>query len=153
MSIIRVTKDAELWIRAGVYAVRIDAGCHGLGFPAKLEIDEKETGDYRYILITERGKPVATCRIHLLDETTAKIERVAVVRDYQKTGKGREAIEGAESWLKELGIRKVIIDSREEVTGFYEKLGYTVNPKVDLNKPGPDGTPVFVRQTRTEKVL
>ena len=30
----------------------------------------------------------------------------------------------AEAWIKELGYSLIVLESREEVVGFYEKLGY-----------------------------
>jgi GNAT superfamily N-acetyltransferase len=73
--------------------------------------------------------------LHIVDEKTAKIERVAVIADYRKQGVGREVILEAEKWLTDMGIEKVIITSREEAVGFYEKLGYTV----DWNKKEEGG--------------
>ncbi len=45
-------------------------------------------------------------------------------------GVGRRVIEEAEAWAKELGIRRVVITSQKHAVGFYERLGYTVNPDI-----------------------
>lgn len=43
----------------------------------------------------------------------------------------------AEDWAGELGARKVIITSQTQAVGFYERLGYTVNPDIVLHSPIP----------------
>ena len=37
---------------------------------------------------------------------------------------GAMAVREAEKWIAECGYKKIVIDSRLEATGFYEKLGY-----------------------------
>jgi GNAT superfamily N-acetyltransferase len=64
-----------------------------------------------------------------LDEDTAKIERVCVLKQWRGKDFGKQAITAAEQWFKESGIRKIIIKSRDEVVGFYEKLGYAADWK------------------------
>jgi ribosomal protein S18 acetylase RimI-like enzyme len=56
---------------------------------------------------------------------------------YQKTGLGKEVVEAAETWLSERGVWKVNLMVREdnaEACGFYEKLGYNVNPVISFAK-------------------
>lgn len=31
----------------------------------------------------------------------------------------------AEQWIRELGYRKIVLESRDVAVGFYERLGYT----------------------------
>jgi GNAT superfamily N-acetyltransferase len=81
----------------------------------------------KYILLLVDGLPVATCRPRMLDADTAKIERVCVTEAFRSRDFGKQAIRAAEQWLKESGVRKIIINSRDEVAGFYEKLGYTAD--------------------------
>lgn len=71
------------------------------------------------------------CRIAFPDEKTGKIERVCVVREKQKGGYGRILIQEAENWLKEYGVNHIVISSQDRAAGFYEKLGYQLNPEVD----------------------
>ena len=56
---------------------------------------------------------------------------VAVAPDVQKQGLGKQAVRAAETWLGERGVWKVNLLLRAEnatVKGFYESLGYEVNP-------------------------
>ena len=39
----------------------------------------------------------------------------------------------AEKWLKEYGVDHIVITSQDRAAGFYEKLGYKLNPDADLS--------------------
>jgi len=56
---------------------------------------------------------------------------VAVAPDHRRRGLGRAAVKAAEAWLAARGVWKVNLLVRAEneaVRGFYERLGYEVNP-------------------------
>ena len=56
---------------------------------------------------------------------------VAVDPSFRCKGIGMAAVRAAESWLRERGVWKINLLVRAEnadVRGFYEKLGYEVNP-------------------------
>lgn len=126
MEAIRVT-DKE-WQIAGVHYVRAEAMCKGFGISLEMEFGEDEPGD-EYILVLDGIHPVSTCRVHQLDESTGKIERVATLSEYRGKHYGAKAIWSAEEWFKERGVKKILINSRTEAVGFYEKLGYVADPK------------------------
>ena len=114
--------------------VRTDAFCLGQNIPIELEFGQDESkDDLQAILLTEDHKPVAGCRIAFPAEKTGKIERVCVVREKQKSGYGRVLIEAAEKWLKEYDVDHIVITSQDRAAGFYEKLGYKLNPDADLS--------------------
>ena len=46
---------------------------------------------------------------------------------------GRVLVEAAEKWLKEYGVDHIVITSQDRAAGFYEKLGYKLNPDADLS--------------------
>ena len=124
METVRVTK--EEWLRAGVHFVRIDSTMYDYDMPLRNEFDT-DGPDSEYILVLDGNFPVSTCRVHVLDGETAQLERVATVRAYQGKGAGRTAVYGAEEWLRERGVKKVKIHSRESAVGFYERCGYSVD--------------------------
>ena len=161
MKAIRVTKESE---RAGVHYVRVEAMVLGFGCSLNGEFGE-DTPESEYILVTDdEGRPLSTCRIHLLpEEGFAKIERVATVSYARGQGAGRLAITAAEEWIKERGYKKIVITSRDEAVGFYEKLGYKADYSIDARalfppkkKPADDEPkpkhPKFV-VVYTEKIL
>ena len=144
VEIYRIEKGAEAWKYKAYDYVRTEAVCMGQNIPIELEFshDEKEE-DLQAVLLVENHKPVAGCRIAFPDEKTGKIERVCVVREKQKGGYGRILIQEAENWLKEYGINHIVISSQDRAAGFYEKLGYQLNPDADLS--------IYERHHKTEK--
>ena len=50
--------------------------------------------------------------------------RVVVLPEYRGRHLGARAVTEAERWIRELGYRKIVIDSRVVAVGFYEKLDY-----------------------------
>ena len=121
--IYRVEKGSEEWKYKAYDYVRTDAFCCGQNIPIELEFGQDESkDDLQAILLTEDPA-----------EKTGKIERVCVVREKQKSGYGSVLIEAAEKWLKEYGVDHIVITSQDRAAGFYEKLGYKLNPDVDLS--------------------
>ncbi len=59
---------------------------------------------------------------------------------------GRLLIEEAENWIRESGIKKICITSRDEAVGFYEALGY----KADYSRQTDTG---IFKIIYTEKIL
>ena len=88
------------------------------------EFDEHDCNGTKYIVMLDDGYPVATCRFYEVDELSVIIGRLVVLPDYRGQKLGSRVITEAESWIKELGYKKVLIDSRLETIKFYEKLGY-----------------------------
>ena len=119
-----VTNEEPL--RAGVHFVRVESMLYDYDFPLEAEFNT-DGPESEYVLVLDGNFPVSTCRIKYLDPGTAQIERVATVRAYRGQGAGRRAIEAAEQGLRERGIRKVKIHSRECAIGFYERLGYVTD--------------------------
>lgn len=148
MKAIRVEKE---WERAGVYYVRTEAMVLGFDLPLEGEFSDDSRESEYILVVDEQGKPLSTNRLHFLPEKRfAKIERVATVRNARGLGAGRLGIEAAEDWIRERGYDKVVITSREEAKGFYEKLGYTarydMNP--DTLEKKAEGEEIPVRDPR-----
>ena len=62
--------------------------------------------------------------------TTSRVEPAL-----RSTGLGRRMVARAEAWLAALGVRKVnliIRDTNTAVRGFYERLGYDVEPRTQM---------------------
>lgn len=123
MKAIRVKEE---WERAGVYYVRTEAMVFGFDLSLQGEFSDDARNSEYILVVDDKGKPLSTNRLHFLPEKGfAKIERVATVRNARGLGAGNLGIEAAEEWIRERGYEKIVITSREEVKGFYEKLGYT----------------------------
>lgn len=146
MEVKRVEKQ-DIAGQAAAFYVRIQAmNVEEFGIPVQYEIDETEA--HEYIVAYDNEHPIATCRLHYLDGETAKIERVVTLKKYRGTGVGRAIITEAENWLRDAGIRKIIITSRDAAVGFYEKLGYTA----DYDKIKNEDDAIF-KCVYTEKLL
>ncbi|MDR1629517.1 MAG: GNAT family N-acetyltransferase [Oscillospiraceae bacterium] len=141
---INVIEVKEPWHRAGVYYVRTEGMVKGFDIPMNVEFaDDDDTKEYSLLLID--GFPTATCRVRLLDAQTGKIERVCVLESERGKDIGKRLITETERRLKERGVKKIVIYSRDAVVGFYEKLGYAAD--WSNTKDG------FFKEVYTEKVL
>ena len=67
---------------------------------------------------------IAYLQFRLLDDNTAKMQQVAVRKKNQTNGIGRRLVNHSEQFIKNIGVRFIVLHAREPVIGFYEKLGY-----------------------------
>ena len=115
--------EAE-WQRAGAYSVRIQGMNRQHHISLRDEFDEHDGEGTKYIVLLDDGYPVATCRFYEAGPGSVVLGRVVVLPEYRGKELGRKVVHEAETWIRELGYREVVIDSRLEAVAFYEKLGY-----------------------------
>lgn len=130
---IQVIRATETWQQAGAYYVRIQGMAKQYGIPLRREFDEHDTPATKYILLTDGGFPVATCRFYPLLAKSAMIGRVVVLPEYRGQGLGRRVIREAEDWLRELGCAKAVVESRDVAIDFYRRLGYEITDPAVLH--------------------
>lgn len=123
-SSIEVLRAESEWQRAGAYSVRIQGMNRQHHIPLREEFDEHDGVGTRYIVLLDDGYPVATCRFYETGAESVVLGRVVVLPEYRGHGLGRRVVEEAECWIRELGYRSIVIDSRIVAVPFYEKLGY-----------------------------
>lgn len=121
---IEVIRAVEKWQRAGAYSVRVQGMNRQHQISLKEEFDEHDGENCKYIVLLDDGYPVATCRFYEIADKCVIIGRVVVLPEYRGRQLGRTVVQEAEKWISELRYREIVIDSRLEATGFYEKLGY-----------------------------
>lgn len=114
----------EEWQRAGAYSVRIQGMNRQYHIPLREEFDEYDKDGTRYIVLLDDGYPIATCRFYEMQKDFVMLGRVVVLPEYRGKQLGIYVIHEAEKWIAELGYKGINIESRVEVLGFYEKLGY-----------------------------
>lgn len=119
-----VLRAKETWQQAGAYFVRIQGMDRKYHISLREEFDSHDGADSKYIVLTESGFPVATCRFYELDKNSVLIGRVVVLPEYRGMELGRMVITEAEKWIADLGYSEIYLDSRTVAVGFYEKLGY-----------------------------
>ena len=119
-----VLRAEEEWQRAGAYSVRIQGMNRQHHISLREEFDEHDCDGTRYIVLLDDGYPIGTCRFYELTPDSVTLGRVVVLPEYRGKKLGAKVVIEAEKWIKELSYKQIIIDSRTEVVGFYEKLGY-----------------------------
>jgi predicted GNAT family N-acyltransferase len=92
-----------------------------------LEVDEHEDA-CRHILGLDDGKPVAAARWRVYKPGAAKIERVAVLKEWRGRKLGNALMEAVISDIQqsapELGILR--LEAQDHAISFYVKLGFAV---------------------------
>jgi predicted GNAT family N-acyltransferase len=96
-----------------------------LRVPIHEELDGKDAASDHYLLLCN-GSPSGVARVRYVDDF-AKIERVAILDEYQGRGFGREIMQFILSDLQQHAlIKKVKLSSQTYAIPFYEKLGFLV---------------------------
>lgn len=122
-----VIRAAETYQQAGAYYVRIQAMARQHHITLRQEFDEHDTPDTKYIVLLDHEFPVATCRLYELDAHSVMLGRLVVLPEYRGRGLATLTIKEAEAWAMEMGYTRAVLESRDCVVGFYEKLGYTAD--------------------------
>ena len=123
---LEVIRAKETWQQAGAYFVRIQGMDKEYHISLREEFDEHDGVQSKYIVLTDDGYPIATCRFYELDRRSVLIGRVVVLPEYRGMELGRKVIAEAEKWIEELDYTDIYLNSRTVAVGFYEKLGYTL---------------------------
>lgn len=111
------------------FAVRREVFVEEQGVPPEREVDDHE--DEATHLLAETGDTaVGTARLRPLDETTAKVERVAVREPFRGEGWGRRLMDRVEALARERSFERIVLHSQTAVEGFYETLGYETTSDV-----------------------
>ncbi len=136
MDNIEVLRAEEEWQRAGAYSVRIQGMNRQHHISLREEFDLHDGDGTRYIVLLSGGYPVATCRFYETGDGKVTLGRVVVLPEFRGMELGRKAVTEAMKWIGELGYKRVIVDSRVEAEGFYEKLGFRKTGN-EIYKSGP----------------
>lgn len=89
------------------------------------------------ILVGEAEGAVAASAMVGHDGHRGMLYYVAVAPGHRGRGLGKAAVRAAEAWLAERGVWKINLLVRAEneaVRGFYEKLGYEINPVLCMGR-------------------
>ena len=119
-----VLRATEEWQRAASYFVRINAMNRRYHIPLRDEFDDHDNDSSKYVILLDDTYPISTVRFYELDKDSVLLGRLVVLEEYRDKGLGKTTMLEAEKWIKELGYKKIVIDSRLEVIDFYKKLGY-----------------------------
>ncbi|NHN47000.1 GNAT family N-acetyltransferase [Halostella sp. JP-L12] len=101
------------------YAVFVDEQ----DVPEDLEVDEHEDESVHFVAYRD-GDPVGAARLREKDDTTAKVERVAVLREYRGEGYGRAIMREVEAVAAARGYDRVALHAQTHAAPFYDRLDY-----------------------------
>jgi predicted GNAT family N-acyltransferase len=125
MEIIRVTNQDQL---KECFKVRFKVFVDEQQVPEHLEMDEKDESPEacHHLLILDGEQAVATGRWYEYQPQTAKLQRVAVLKEYRGQSLGKQIILAMEQQARELNCTSSILDAQCQAEGFYDQLGYKV---------------------------
>lgn len=102
-----------------------------------LEIDDLEEKTL-HIVGYLSDSPTCTARLYKKDDSSVKVQRVAVLNEYRHKKIGQLLIAEIEKIAKnELGGDRLVLDSQDHAIPFYEKSGFKVEGEgfLDANIP------------------
>ena len=119
----RVATPAEL---EGAVAVRMRVFVGEQGIPAAVEVDAADTApDTIHAVAMRRGVVIATGR--LLPDVAGRgphIGRMAVERQWRRSGVGGQVLAFLEEQARALGFRQITLHAQEYIKSFYAAHGY-----------------------------
>ncbi|ASA20995.1 GNAT family N-acetyltransferase [Paenibacillus donghaensis] len=123
--IVRVTTEEQLQLGL---AIRTKVFVEEQKVPMQEEVDEYDviSPNVQHMLIMDHGVPVATGRMIYYQNDSAKMQRIAVLKEYRAYGYGRVLLMALEEYARELGLKASILDGQCQAEVFYAKQGYEV---------------------------
>lgn len=122
-------------------AIRMEVFVFEQNVPAEIEWDAFDKSSTHFFARVD-GKPAATARLRAHDGI-AKIERMAVRRDYRSTGVGKKLLQHVMQYAKNQGFSKAFLSAQSHAVPFYEKLGF----KAEGDEYMEAGIPHFAMRT------
>jgi predicted GNAT family N-acyltransferase len=93
--------------------------------PPSLETDDWDSDpDVVHLIALEEDTAIGTARVRFLSETTAKLERLAVLSTHRRQGIGQRLMEQAEQVATERGKKEMVLNAQVQALPFYHRLGY-----------------------------
>lgn len=109
------------------FAVRKKVFILEQGIDEEVELDSHDLSA-RHLILYSGGNVIGTLRILFLvgeEEMLVKIGRLAVLKEYRKSGAGTFIMERAHDRIRELcSVSRICLHAQVQVAPFYEKLGY-----------------------------
>lgn len=102
------------------------------------EFDHIDTYATHFVAYLD-GQPVGTCRVFPDDEHpgTYHLGRMAIRADYRRHHIGAALIQAAETHLRTLGVKTLLLSAQQRALGFYRKQQYTPQGQPYLDEHYP----------------
>ena len=123
MGKVRITCIALPADREAAFAIREVVFVDEQKVDLPLEFDGLDD-DADHLLATLDGRAVGTLRLRRIDNKTAKIERVAVLKEARGQAIGAALVKAALERLREQGVANAKLHAQTYALDFYAKLGF-----------------------------
>ncbi len=123
MEWIRVETDEQL---REAFAVRVEVFVKEQGVPSEIELDEYDESPSacRHYIVESGGATIAAGRYRTYEPGIAKLQRIAVLKQFRGAGVGSFLLRAMEDEAKEEGYYVAILDAQCSAEAFYRRLGY-----------------------------
>lgn len=109
------------------FSIRLEVFVEEQKVPPDAELDEYDLPESAavHFLAAVDGQPAGTIRMTAYDDKTAKLQRLAVRKEYRVHHIGSALVRALEEEAKRAGYQAVLLDGQTQARKFYEKQGYT----------------------------
>ncbi len=94
--------------------------------PRGSERDDLDPGSFKLMLKTPGDRAVAVGRLHFNSPEEAQVRYMAVDPEWDRSGLGSRILQSLEDEARKRGAQMMILNSRDNAVGFYEKHGYAL---------------------------
>lgn len=108
------------------YQVRREVFILEQGVPEDLEIDEFDPVAFHALAYSDSAC-IGTARLHLNDDGSGQIGRMAILSSFRNQGLGRQIMKVLIETARSNGISSLILHAQVSAIPFYEKLGFITN--------------------------
>ena len=109
--------------QAAIKAVRQQVFIVEQSVPVELEWDELDVDCLHLLVANAETKGLATARMHV-EETTAHIGRMAVLKEHRQQGIGSLMLETLLEQAGLLGVKEIKLNAQTAAIGFYQRYGF-----------------------------
>jgi len=97
-------------------------------FDPNFKAEQIEGGRGTFLIARHDGRAVGCGAIRLIDETTAEVKRMYSEPTRRGTGVGRGVLESLEAAARDLGVRRLVLETgvhQHAAIGLYRSAGFT----------------------------
>ena len=93
------------------------------GIPEQLVFDGLDD-DALHLTVRDGGRVLATARVRFVGDSQAKLERMAVLRQFRRMGTGRGMVSFLSSELAGRQVRELVLHAQRDAVEFYRSCGF-----------------------------
>ncbi|MDN3679562.1 bifunctional GNAT family N-acetyltransferase/hotdog fold thioesterase [Vibrio tapetis subsp. quintayensis] len=92
--------------------------------PIGSERDEYDEMSHHRMIVDGKGRPMAVGRLYITPDNEGQIRYMAVKPNRRNKGVGSLVLVALESFARQEGVKRLVINAREDAIRFYEKNGF-----------------------------